>query len=313
MPAIIQQGRTWKKLKKDYIKKIEELLFAYGGKLKKTEKTPYELWRIEIFGTLFICYSNGTLYSNPPDFRNISKIKRIWKKIDKITNSGFSKPTKDILIGLDETGKGEVIGSVIIAGVKFPKNMFTKIEDIVSTANTKIRHKYEYWEKIFKVVKNFFKDGLVISYLEILPSKTEKYGMNFLLDIHYAKLIEKILKGENLKSCRIVIDNYGIGSKLKKFLKDIERKGAEVIVETNSEEKYIETRLASVIAKYQREKFLKEIKENPKYNFKDIGSGNPGDPATIFWLKKWWKTHKKWPWFVKKNYRTIKEIENSSL
>ena len=37
-------------------------------------------------------------------------------------------PTKDFLIGLDETGKGEVIGHTVLTGVIFLKEIFKDID-----------------------------------------------------------------------------------------------------------------------------------------------------------------------------------------
>lgn len=45
---------------------------------------------------------------------------------------------------------------------------------------------------------------------------------------------------------------------------------------------------------------------------KSIGSGNAGDPETAEWLKAWHAAGRPWPWFVKRSFRTIQEIEGKS-
>ncbi|MHA1197021.1 MAG: hypothetical protein ACTSSM_13080, partial [Promethearchaeota archaeon] len=66
-----------------------------------------------------------------------------------------------------------------------------------------------------------------------------------------------------------------------------------------------------MISKRLREAIIKAINENPEYQINElsIGSGNVNDPKTIKWLKLWWQNHKSWPWFIKRSFKTIREIE----
>lgn len=56
---------------------------------------------------------------------------------------------------------------------------------------------------------------------------------------------------------------------------------------------------------------IKRINENPEFiiNGLSVGTGNAGDPQTIDWLKKWYASGREWPWFVKRSFRTVREIE----
>jgi len=39
------------------------------------------------------------------------------------------------------------------------------------------------------------------------------------------------------------------------------------------------------------------------------GLGNAGDRKTLDLLEDWYRTHREWPWFVKRSFRTVKRIE----
>jgi hypothetical protein len=114
-----------------------------------------------------------------------------------------------------------------------------------------------------------------------------------------------------LVETRIVIDDYGIGPRLKYFLDSLKNAGAKIIVENKADEKYLESRIASLIAKYYQIKSLEVIKSDPKFKIEgvEIGSGNAGDIKTLEWLKKCWALNKSWPWFVKTSFKTIADIE----
>jgi len=62
--------------------------------------------------------------------------------IDSVVGSAYVLPTKDFLIGLDETGKGEVIGHTVLTGVIFPKELFKDVDLLIGPADTKNRHKF---------------------------------------------------------------------------------------------------------------------------------------------------------------------------
>jgi ribonuclease HII len=79
----------------------------------------------------------------------------------------------------------------------------------------------------------------------------------------------------------------------------LERAGAEVRVESRADEKYVEVRVAAVIAKWRQQLNMNKI--NEKFSLPDapVGSGNAGDPVTSKRLHEWKRTGNEWPWFVK--------------
>jgi ribonuclease HII len=107
------------------------------------------------------------------------------------------------------------------------------------------------------------------------------------------------------------LDDFGIGPTLKRFLNFLEKQGAEVVVTSNADDKYLEAKTASLVAKRTREAVMKAINENPEFRIDglSVGSGNAGDPQTVKWLEKWRASGKPWPWFVKRSFRTVRGME----
>lgn len=66
--------------------------------------------------------------------------------MDSLVGSNYVHPTKDFLIGLDETSKMWVDRHTILAGVIFLKEIFffREVESIIGSADTKRRRKFKY-------------------------------------------------------------------------------------------------------------------------------------------------------------------------
>ena len=115
-------GRTWKNLTREDAAEIKERLLMQGG-VEEEVKSPSEEWRVKLSDSTFTFYKNGTLYSTPSRSQD-RNVLDMWSYIDS-RSPRFKTPSRDLLIGLDETGKGEIIGHVVLAGVIFPKTSST--------------------------------------------------------------------------------------------------------------------------------------------------------------------------------------------
>lgn len=303
------QGRTWKIVTTSIADKIKEYLLENGG-IEKEVNNPHEAWRIKFSDTTFTFYKKGTLFSTPSTSKDPA-VFEIWNYVDSLVGSSFVLPTKNFLIGLDETGKGEVIGHTILTGVIFPSKVFKELDFVVSSADTKEKHRFEYWDDLFKKIDHFRNVGLNFITERVPPWHIDKYNINKIMDVTYQRILSIFLREDIISESRIVIDDYGIGSTLKRFLNFLQKRGAEIVVRTEADMYYLEAKVASLISKRIREDVIKRINENPEFqiNGLSVGTGNSGDRNTIKWLKEWHASGKEWPWFVKKSFRTIQEIE----
>lgn len=308
----IMKGRTWKDIEKNISEEIKSYLLENGG-TGEDVKSLYEEWRIKFSDSTFTYYTKGTLFSTPSP-SNDPAVLKAWKKIDSLVGATFIKSKKDFLVGLDETGKGEVVGHTVLSGVIFPKEIFEKVDLLVGPADTKKRHTFEYWDEIFKKLEQFKSLGFDFIDEKISPSDVDRYNFNRIMDVRYQRLLSLFLQKVKINQCRVVLDDYGVGATLKMFLNSLTQKGAEVIVTKRAEDKYLEAKVASLISKRIRETSVKEINENIEYQIKglSVGSGNAGNKQTMDWLKKWYESGKEWPWFVRRSFKTIREIEGKT-
>ena len=288
---------------------IKKYLLNEGG-VEEEVKAPHEEWRIRFSDSTFTYYKKGTLYSTPSNSRDPA-VFHAWRYIDSLVGSAYVLPTKDFLIGLDETGKGEVIGHTVLTGVIFRKELFKEVDLLIGPADTKNRHEFEYWDEIFIKLDKLRSKGLNFIHEKIPPWHVDRYNLNKIMDVSYQRILSIFFRKVEISQCRVVLDDYGIGDTLKRFLNSLEKQGAEIIVAKNSEDKYLEAKVASLISKREREAVIKAINENPEFQIDglSVGSGNAGDPKTDAWLKAWWKKYKSWPWFVKRSFKNVRKIE----
>ena len=300
------KSKSWKNIPPEKFEELRQFLLLQGGKQDDAVKGVKELWRIRIDKTIFTLWETGTLFGTTPQS---SEEFTLQQEITKLLGQIRETPTKDFLIGFDETGKGEVLGHTILAGVVIPKELENKVDTILGSSDTKQKRSVGYWDGIYSEIDDLRSEGLYFITEKIPPWHVDKYNINKIMDVVYQRLIGFFTRMFPLSKCRIIIDDYGIGYNLDKYLKSLDEEGAEIRVETKADEKYVEARLASVVSKRERVKVMEAVAKS--YSLKDapLGSGNAGDPVTKKWLIDWRKTGQDWPWFVKRSYKTIREIE----
>jgi ribonuclease HII len=302
-------GRTWKKLPPPTLSLIKNKLMEMGAQLLPI-KNIHEVWRLQIADSTFTAYKSGTLYSTPSQSHD-SAVEEGWQIIDNLTGTGYSQSTRNFLIGLDETGKGEIAGPIILAGVIFPSNLFDKIVSVIGPADTKKQHELNYWKLLAKKLIDLSEIGFSYQVEYLSPILSDRYNTNRLFDLFYKRLINSLIKNYPDQNFRIVLDDYGTGMYINDFFHDLIKKGNEGIIISQAEEKFIEVKAASLLSKYIREHILYEINNHDGYNIKglSIGNGNLGNQQTIKWLKLWYNENKEWPWFIKKSFKPVLEME----
>jgi ribonuclease HII len=287
---------------------IKSYLIQQGGVEDKDIKSEHEVWRVKFSDATLTYYKSGTLFCTTT---SDPSIKGVWELISSRAENRFVPPSKDFLIGLDETGKGEILAHTILVGAVFPKAIFNEVERLVGVADTKKKRSTAYWNGVLKRLDLMKKEGLDFYLEKIPPWHVDKFNLNKIMDVVYQRILSNFIRHYQAANCRIVLDDYGVGEKLRRYLRSLENAGADVKVIHQADEHYLEARVASLIAKREREKIIEAIGRDEEFKIGGciIGSGNAGDKETINWLRKWKETGKPWPWFVKQSYRTVREID----
>ncbi len=199
-----------------------------------------------------------------------------------------------MIAGIDEAGKGCVIGPLVIAGVACDCEDYLKSIGVRDSKKLSKKRREELAGKIREVAKV---EVLKIS-AEDLNKLMEKKTLNEILRDGYEEIIKR------LKPSVAFIDSPDVNpERLASYLRF--STGIEIVAAHKADEKYPIVSSASIIAKVERDWEIEKLKQK----FGDFGSGYASDPKTIAFLKNL----KEWPFFVRIKWKTLKKINQSKL
>lgn len=188
-----------------------------------------------------------------------------------------------LILGIDDAGRGPLIGPMILAGVVINKEQEKILKANGINDSKLISHPERI--KMAKIIKsNSIKSKVVQSSPEeIDKSINSRINLNTL----EAKKTAEIINSLNNKKerMRVIVDcpSVNISAWKRTLLKFVnESSNLEIICEHKADANHIAVSAASILAKVTREEEVSKLKEK----FGDIGSGYPSDPTTQEFLKK---------------------------
>jgi ribonuclease HII len=183
------------------------------------------------------------------------------------------------ILGIDDAGRGPVIGPMVLAGVIIDENENTELKSYGvkdSKLLTPIKRK-----QIKEKILQRFKSHVEISTPKEIDDST---NLNYLEAIKSAMIINKLMKDEN-DQVKIIIDCPSTNlvawrQDVYKLLKKTDN--IELIVEHKADLNHPTVSAASILAKERREDEIEKLRMH--YDV-DFGSGYPADPKTKEFIK----------------------------
>ena len=213
-----------------------------------------------------------------------------------------------ITIGIDEAGRGPVIGPMTIAGIGIDESLAKKFKlmGVKDSKMLSIKRIYLLEREIIKSSDNF--KFLKLSAEEIDNRFENGKNLNYLELDNMANIANDLI-GET-----VVVDSPSRNTeKIKSYLSNKIR-NKRVIAENYADKNHVEVSAASIIAKANREREVEKIKKELGYDF---GSGYPSDPKTIQFIKIITENGKineePYKKFVRKTWNTVKYASNRTL
>lgn len=204
------------------------------------------------------------------------------------------------IMGIDEAGRGPVLGPMVIAGVVVPQKMNRVLERMGVKDSKKLTPKRRQ-VLARKLTKMFDYDTVIISAKDIDNLRAKGVNLNEIERIGMIKLIE------NLNPDGVIIDAVDV--KPLRFQREVQATvgdNIKVKAEHKADANYIQVAAASIIAKFKRDQIIEKInKEYAKMG--GIGSGYPSDPHTREFLSKF--EYDELPDFVRRSWNTVKKMK----
>ena len=213
-----------------------------------------------------------------------------------------------MIAGIDEAGKGPVIGPMCIGGIKIEESKVHILKLLGVADSKKLTPKKR--ENLASLIKKH-SDGYTI--LEVSPFQIDELrkimSMNEVMVVCFAKVLEQ------LKPDLVYVDAADV--KAERFAENLRRQYAKtnqsdstkitIVSMHQADVLYPTVSAASIIAKVRRDEVIKELKKELNVDF---GSGYPSDPKTKEFLFKWGRQHSgEFPSIVRQSWKTIEKVK----
>ena len=206
-----------------------------------------------------------------------------------------------IICGVDDAGRGSMIGPLVISGVTIDKKNVKKLKSIGVQDSKKLSPKTReiLYKKIIEIVDDYH---VVRISPKIIDQSVFKHKLNHLEAKNMAKVIKKLNpKVAYVDSCDV---DY------KRFGKEISllTANSKIISRHHADSRFVVVAAASIIAKVSRDKSIHRLKKNY-----DLGSGYPSDKKTVKCVKKLLLHNKQSYSFIRMSWKPVQKIIKKKL
>ncbi|MEM3373293.1 MAG: ribonuclease HII [Candidatus Anstonellales archaeon] len=209
---------------------------------------------------------------------------------------------KRIYCGIDEAGRGCLIGPLIICLVVCDNKLIDIIEYDNKIKDSKLLKKRDR-EKIV----NKYKKMINYKTIKLLPKEIDNFNINELEMNSIKKLLSYLETTYGKFDKSIVIDSPFRNNKkiTEEFAKVVDGK---IILEHKADRNYKIVSLASIFAKVFRDKEIEKIKKKIGIDF---GSGYPSDEKTLIAIKTY--GIEKFGKYIRKKWKTFRKFKQRRL
>jgi ribonuclease HII len=205
-----------------------------------------------------------------------------------------------LIAGVDEAGRGAVIGPLVVAGVSVLKKDDQMLKKMGVKDSKLLSPKRR--EKLAVAIEKIAQDIMI---LKVGPCKIDNYrnqGIN--LNRVEAMKFAEVLSFLDPETAYIDAPDVNL-SRLKAHMQKMVGNDMNLVVEHKADHKYPTVSAASIIAKVARDADIEEIKK--KYG--DVGPGYPSNEITMKWMRDWLDHNKDFPeGIVRKTWMTTKNV-----
>ncbi len=199
--------------------------------------------------------------------------------------------------GVDEAGRGPVIGPMVVAGIVIKEEKIPLLEELGVKDSKELTpsQREEMFDEIISIVDEY-------SVKIVDPKTIDSYVFNNKLNFLELKKFSEIIN--ELSPDVVYVDSPSKNTKkIEEELRAFVNKNVKIIAENKADAKYPIVSAASIIAKVIRDREVRKIKEKLGI---DVGSGYPSDPRTKKALEEYYEELKP---YVRESWKTIQRMK----
>ena len=201
-----------------------------------------------------------------------------------------------LICGVDDAGRGSLLGPLVIAGVSLKKSKIRKLSKMGIRDSKKLSPLAR--ERLYHKIIEFADDYYVT---KIDPKTIDRSVKNHKLNSLEAKYMAKVIS--KLKPNISYVDSCDVNP--KRYGKEIDKmaKRGKIRSYHHADSRFVIVSAASIIAKVNRDKAISKLRK--KHN---LGSGYPSDKKTINFVSDYISVQKEVPNFVRKSWKPVQKM-----
>jgi len=201
-----------------------------------------------------------------------------------------------VICGVDEAGRGPVLGPLVIAGVAVDSDVPLRALNVRDSKKLSPERRSRLAPEIEKIAKY---EVVVIPAKDIDAMRGEMTLNDFEARV-FATIVERLHPTIAYVDA-VDVDEIDFKRSIQRYIPyDV-----EIVSQHNADELFPVVSAASILAKVRRDAEIRAIEEELG---QPVGSGYPGDPVTIAFLEKWIREKGSLPPHTRASWDTAKRL-----
>ncbi len=197
-----------------------------------------------------------------------------------------------MICGVDEAGKGSVLGPLVIAGISVSSE--ERLSDL-GVKDSKLLVPKER-ERLYAQIRKRSKIATVTINAPEIDAIRREMTMNACVARAHARVISQLSPAlAYVDACDVNCFRYA------EMVRAHLIPEVEIISEHHADEKYLVVSAASIVAKVVRDRAIAKLGKE----YGEIGSGYPSDPVTIRWLTGYIQDNPTPPPIARRSWKTV--------
>jgi ribonuclease HII len=209
-----------------------------------------------------------------------------------------------LLLGVDEAGKGPVVGSMFVAGFVVEEEKLYDLAALgVKDSKMLAPVRREVLEKkLIALAESYY---ILEVPAQVIDELRQVMTMNDLMVRSFSQVLSK------LSAHKAILDAADVDAeRFGRRVKESSGTAMEILAEHNADKNHQVVSAASILAKVQRDRSIRALEASLGCQ---IGSGYPADPKTLAFLGSWIKYHGDLPPCARRSWATAQRIKASFI
>ncbi len=214
---------------------------------------------------------------------------------------------KGLFGGVDDAGRGCVVGPLVIAGVSASRHGVEELKELGVRDSKQLspRRRETLYSEILKVSDHVFSARIHPHEIDAVVRTGKKYRrLNYLEAVYFAKVVDQ------LGAAHVTVDaSDSSPERFQTTIMENLRRKCDVVAFHKADRDYPVVSAASIVAKVERDEEVRKLRDRHG----DFGSGYPSDPRTRIFFMERMRKGEPLPEFVRKSWKTWGRLEQSLL